>query len=346
MTPTAEDVPMWRIIYDKIYRDDVFLRASGLAYSTISSLVPVIAIILSILSGPAFQDSRDKVLSWVAESFVPVDSGDDLRVGHGYRENIKARFEHTIKMFADKLGAVSIFGFLLLLITAGLLFNTVSNAFNAIWRVASSRPFFNRVAIATALIFWGPVMLAVSIAVGEYFQAYPILGTYLVPAVLSTLAFTGFFMVMPHTKVRFHCALIGGIVTALLWELLKMLFILYVTRVVSYYKVYGSLGLIPMLFLWVYLNWVLILAGAEIAYCLQHHRAMAEEWLSAERQKRALAEHDSTPPTPVVVLAAAIEIARHFKTPGCRGMRVSQLAQALQIDTGRARRAANWLAAG
>jgi len=82
-------------------------------------------------------------------------------------------------------------------------------------------------------------------------------------------------------------ALAGGTAAAACWELAKVLFLVYVTRVVGNYKLYGSLGLVPMLFLWVYVNWVVILSGAEVAYCLQHRRALEEQWLAQQCEKSA-----------------------------------------------------------
>ena len=309
--------------------------------------MPVIAVILAVLSLPAFSEYREKVLDKITSGFVVDEAGDGYVTAgsNSSQEQFKATFREKITAFAGNLGTVSVFGFLLLIVTAGLLFNTISNAFNAIWRVSSTRPFFNRIAIATNIIFWGPVMLAVSIAIGEYLHYLPFLGTFLIPTLFTTGGLTAFYMVMPHAKVRFNCALAGGVMAAVLWEAAKLLFLIYVTRVVTYSQVYGSLGLIPMLFFWVYINWVVILAGAELAYCLQHHGAMLEQWKTTQREAQALADLDLVHPPPTAVLATAIEIARIFQDPKCRGVRPSQLAQALEIETGLARRAANWLAA-
>ena len=338
---------MWRIVADKILQDDILLRASGLAYSSLVSLVPVFAVVLAILSVPAFESSREDVLNKLASAFVPVEAADGaFTAGQDSRQDkFKQSFRKEIQALADKLATVSAFGFLLLVVTAGLLFNTVANAFNAIWRVVSQRPFFHRIAIATNLIFWGPLMLALSVSIGEYLRGYPVVGTFIVPTIFTSLAFTGFFMVMPYATVRFRCALAGGIAAAILWELAKLLFLIYVTRIVAYYQVYGSLGLIPMLFLWVYINWVLILAGAELAYCLQHHRAMVEQYLNQQNAARR-ASYDSSHPAPIVVLAAAIEIARLFNAPACRGVCASQLAQNLHVEIGVAQQAAKWLVMG
>ena len=267
--PTTGPQPFWRVFVSEFQRDDILLRASALAYTTLAALVPIFAIVLAVLSGPAFQETRDKVIDQLAAAIVP-ESGPGWRAPDGSTHaNLKERFKAHIQALAERALTVGIFGFLLLVVTVGLVFQTIENAFNVIWRAATRRSFFIRVAIATALMFWGPVILAVSVSLTEYLKALPFTGTYLAPVLFTTAAFTAFYMIMPHTAVRFKCALAAGACAALCWELAKYAFVLYVTRIVSYHRVYGSLGLIPVLFLWVYWNWVVILSGAELSYVLQ-----------------------------------------------------------------------------
>jgi len=338
-----------KVVREKLSRDDILLRASALAYSTLASLVPIFAIILAILSGPTFDKKREAIVDKLASAMVPTEglwnTADDLMIERiQQQEEFKHKFESTIRPIAEQLAAVSIFGFLILLATVWLLFQATENAFNAIWRATSRRPFFLRVAIATSMMFWGPVMLAVSISLSESLRELPFIGTYILPGIFSTLAFTAFFMLMPHAKVDFTSALIGGTATALLWEFAKTLFVFYVTHVVSYSAVYGSLGLIPMLFLWVYLNWLVILYGAELAYCFQHRNAMVEQWLTQQKQKQKSPADAENPLVPAsVILATAIEVARRFRAGCAGGVRASDLAKALHIETGMALHAAQRL---
>ncbi|HYG74213.1 MAG TPA: YihY/virulence factor BrkB family protein [Planctomycetota bacterium] len=344
---TASATPLWRLVAREIKQDDIFLRASALAYSSLASLVPVVAIILAVLSGPAFKDRQERVLDSLAATMVPSEESWIIDAPESpEQERFKQVFRENIVGFAERAGAVSVFGFLILMLTVGLLFRTVEKSFNVIWRAASQRSFFMRVAVATSMIFWGPVMLALSVTLTEKLSALPIVGTYILPMVFTTLAFTFFYMVMPNAKVKFACALKAGAITALCWELVKLLFYLYVTQVVSYNHVYGSLGLIPMLFLWVYVNWVLVLTGAEIAYCLQFRRALQEQHLATERQQRGGQQKSNDPaPSPPLILAVAIEVTRRFQQPCPGGVKVSQIADSLQIERGSARATADRLAA-
>lgn len=270
---------LWLMLSGRFSQDNITLRASALSYTTLASLVPIVAIIMSVLSSSVFIDRQKAVIDKISSVLVPAVEEFEWLPGleNSAQDQFKDTFREKITQFSKVAGTVGIFGFLILITTVGMVFRTVENSFNAIWRVQVTRPFFMRVAIATSLMFWGPVMLAISISLTEYLQAWPILGSYLAPAMLTTLAFTAFFMIMPYSKVRFTSALTGGAVTALLWEIAKLIFLIYVTKVVSYSKVYGSLGLIPMLFLWVYINWIVILAGAELAYCVQYRQLAPAE---------------------------------------------------------------------
>jgi len=336
-TLPARPILFGSILLSEVTHDDLFLRASALAYGTIASLVPIVAIILAVLSGPSFQDQRESVLNALAEGLVPSESApaawvvtEDTPEQHHFKEV----FREQIEGLASKLGAVSIFGFLILLATAGLLFRQVEGALNAIWRSTVRRTFPMRVAIATSVIFWGPVILALSVTISEKLgRISPFFGSYIIPSLLTTMAFTALYMILPHTKVHFRYAAIGGAIAALLWEFSKLGFLVYVTRMVSYNRVYGSLGLLPMLFLWVYINWVLILLGAEIAFCLQNWEAVKERWLKERKQPEAESRSTVHAP-PSVVLAVAIEVARRFGAFGGKGVRASELAHELCVDPG------------
>jgi membrane protein len=337
------------LIFDEIRRGEVLLRAPGLAYSTLASLVPVLAIVLAVLSTPAFKTTQEQVFDKLSSGLVVTSDKDNGWIvdDDDNQEQWKQIFRDNIKPLAEKLGTVSGLGAITLMVTAYLLFRTIEQAFNAIWRVTSRRPFFTRVSITTSIVIWAPAMLAISVTLTGYLKDWHFLGSYVLPTVMTTLAFTGFYMVMPYARVRFVCALSGAVLAAVVWEIGKMLFFIYTTHVVDYSRIYGTLGLIPMLMLWVYLNWVIILAGASIAYCLQHREALEMDWRRRQAELNKGSEEplaEGSIPSPTMVLAAAIAVARTFKTPCPEGVRVSSIATMLEIEPGVARRAVERLA--
>ncbi|MBI3827990.1 MAG: YihY family inner membrane protein [Planctomycetes bacterium] len=292
MTPASSShrPPLWRLVWEKVREDHIPLRAAALSFQTLTSFVPLLVILLAVLSGPAFQDQRERVLDKIVEVLVPANSStsepaadaappadepkpeakseskteakaETKKVHREIQERFKEKIRGTVGRLTENVAKVSMFSFLVLLVIATLLFQTVENTFNAIWKVNGGRSIFIKIAITTALIFWAPVIMLISIWLTELFKDLPILGVYVLPMLLTSLAFTAFYMIMPHVKVRLTAALLGGFMGAVMWELSKVGFLIYISYAVGMSKVYGSLGIIPMLFGWVYLSWVVGLEG-------------------------------------------------------------------------------------
>lgn len=355
--------PLWRLVWEHVRQDRIPLRASALSFQTLVSMVPVLAIVLAVLSGPTFQSQREHVVERFtalltpggetkaendltsAEPAAEGDEGgaDDARLR--VKEKVRTLVHETVAGMDRNLGKISVFSFAILLVIAYMLFRTVEETFNAIWKVRTGRSIFTRLAITSAFLLWGPVMVLLSIALTEYVSSWPVLGGIVVPVLLTAVAFTGFYMIMPHVQVRFHAALAGGIVGALLWELSKIGFLVYVSHAVTISKLYGSLGIVPVLFGWIYLSWMVVLAGAELTYILQHHRAIVQQWEHQQRDRRALLNLEDVAAReaallPHLALAAALEIAERFRVgtdPG--GVRRAALAEALGAEAGTTARA-------
>ncbi|MCK6470269.1 MAG: YihY family inner membrane protein [Planctomycetes bacterium] len=357
--------PLWRLVWEHVRQDRIPLRASALSFQTLVSLVPVLAIVLAVLSGPTFQSQREHVVAKFTALLTPggdakggtaAPSGDEdaenSEAGERVRDKMQALVHETVAGMDRNLGKISVFSFAILLVIAYMLFRTVEETFNAIWKVRTGRSIFTRLAITSAFLLWGPVMVLLSIALTEYVSSWPVLGGYVVPVVLTAVAFTGFYMIMPHVQVRITSALAGGIVGALLWELSKIGFLVYVSHAVTISKLYGSLGIVPVLFGWIYLSWMVVLAGAELTYILQHHRAIVEQWEHQHRDRRALLNLEDVAAReaallPHLALAAALEVAERFRAgtdPG--GVRRSVLAEALGTEAGTTARALERLVQG
>jgi membrane protein len=352
--------PLWRLVWDEVRRDIIPLRASALAFQTLASWLPLLAIAMAVLSGPAFEQQREIVLDRLATAWVPpvpepLDARDaDPNLASSVsepREQFKQKCRDTIQIMALNLGSIGTFSFIALLIIAGLLYRTVEETFNGIWKVRSGRGFFMKVAILTVFIFWGPVFLLLSFSLTDG-HAPPLLNRWCMPTLLSTVGFTAFFLIMPNARVRFTAALAGGLFAAVVWSIGKQGMLIYISHAVGASRFYGSLGLVPLVFAWVYLSWLVVLAGAELAYIIQHHRAMVEQWEARQREARGLAGvmdqvQREAGQLPAMALAALCEVARLFREgtrPG--GVRLSELAESLGVETGPLSRAIDRLVRG
>lgn len=186
-------------------------------------------------------------------------------------------------------GALGVTGMALLIFVAISMLDSIEGAFNDIWGVERGRNWLKRLTRFWTALTLGPLLIAVAfgLAGGSHFQSsravmehIPVVGHLLFE--LGTLlciwlAFTILYRVVPNTKVEFSAALAGGIAGGTLWHLNNLFGFLYVSRVITNSKIYGSLGLIPVLMAGLYLSWAILLFGAQIAYSFQNRRIYLQE---------------------------------------------------------------------
>lgn len=200
-----------------------------------------------------------------------------------------------IKEFIGNIrsGSLGVTGIIALISMAISMLSRIENTFNDIWGVTRGRSWFTRVVYYWGAMTLGPILLTVTIALtsGPYFEATKRfvssfgavgafafkLGMVALPYVIWSVAFAVFYNLMPNTKVRWNAAFVGGIVGGCLWQLNSEFSVLYVSRVVTNSKIYGSLGMIPVFMVGLYFAWVILLFGAQVAYAFQNRRAYLQE---------------------------------------------------------------------
>jgi membrane protein len=169
----------------------------------------------------------------------------------------------------------------------------IEETFNDIWGVARGRSWFMRVVLYWGVLSLAPILLmvALGLATGPHLEAtkkllttLPFIGYFLVkfgfqllPVLVLCLTFGAFYILMPNTRVQWRAGLVGGLTAGLLFHLNNMVSVLYVSRVVSNSKIYGSLGLVPVFMIGVYLSWLILLFGAQVAYAFQNRSTYFEE---------------------------------------------------------------------
>jgi len=190
-------------------------------------------------------------------------------------------------------GALGVTGSVLLIFAAISMLTRIEATFNDIWGVEKGRSWFMRIVLYWGVLSLVPILLVVALglATGPHLEStqklvatLPVVGTFLVgfgfqflPAFLLAITFSAFYMLMPNTKVHWGAAAIGGLVAGLLFHVNNMLSVLYVSRVVSNSKIYGSLGLVPVMMIGLYFSWIIVLFGAQVAYAFQNRSIYAEE---------------------------------------------------------------------
>ena len=254
-----------RFVLKRARQDRLTVTAGYLAYITLLSLVPLIAVVFAMMSAfPMFAELRDSIQNFVFANFVPA-AGDVVQ------QHIQGFVENASRMTAVGVAALAV--------TAMLLISAIDQNFNHIWRVTQKRRWSVAFSTYWMILTLGPILAGASLAVSSYvtsmrfFQGDDFLGLGArllgaLPFFLSTLMFVVFYMVVPNTRVRFSHAICGALVAALLFELAKRGFAFYITRFPSYEAIYGALATIPILFVWVYLSWLISLLGAELTASL------------------------------------------------------------------------------
>jgi membrane protein len=195
-----------------------------------------------------------------------------------------------VKIVSDiPFGTIGITAMIGLIFAAISMMRTIEAAFNDIWGVTRSRSWWNSILLYWGVLTLGPAVLALVTTSSyvkatfqqvEWMQRLPLLGmlnTALLPIITLAIAFGLFYLLMPNTRVDPRSAAVGAAVAATLWWGNSQLGALYNTRVVTYSKIYGSLGAVPLFLLGLYFSWLILLFGSQVAYVFQNRGAYLQD---------------------------------------------------------------------
>ncbi|HVO49222.1 MAG TPA: YihY/virulence factor BrkB family protein [Steroidobacteraceae bacterium] len=255
-----------------LWRGDINLRAMGLVYTTLLSLIPLVAFTFAILK--VFGANR-QLQPIVYEFFRPV--------GTQAAEQLTSR----VMQFAGRVssGLVGSVGFALLAWTLVGTIKKVEDSFNYLWRVQQPRSFARRIVEYLTLLLVGPLLLVgfiglSQVALGsapvqtvarlQLLQRLPGRAVSLAPYVMVTVFFTGMYMFIPNTRVRWRPALIGALAGGILWAAVGKMFTAFVVYSTRLAVVYAGFAFIVAGLLWTYFGWLILLAGAQLSFYLQN----------------------------------------------------------------------------
>jgi membrane protein len=203
------------------------------------------------------------------------------------RKEIARRINEFIQN--TQSGALGLTGTLLLIFVAISMLSRIEVTFNDIWGVTRGRTWFMRIVLYWGVLTLAPILLVVALglATGPHLESSKRLLTLMpivsnltfqfLPVIVLCLTFALFYMLMPSAKVQWRAALVGGLVGGILLHLNNVVSVLYVSRVVSNSKIYGSLGLVPVFMVGLYFSWLILLFGAQVAYAFQNRATYLEE---------------------------------------------------------------------
>jgi membrane protein len=256
-------LPTARTLGERFREDRLGLTASSLTFTTTIALVPLVTVALAVFTAfPMFGKLQGAVQQWLVQSLVP--------------DAIARQVLGYLTQFAGKASRLGAAGLALLLVSALALVLTIDRTLNNIWRVRRPRALAQRVLVYWAVMTLGPLLLAGSLSVTSYALVLSrglVGGTPgvvklvldLVQFALVAAGLTCLYRFVPHTPVRLAHAVAGGVFAALGIEIAKRLLAWYLGLVPTYSAVYGAFATVPILLVWIYLAWLVVLLGAVVA---------------------------------------------------------------------------------
>ncbi len=257
--------PRLRYLINRFIEDRLNANAAALTFVSLFALVPLLTVTLSIASAlPAAGDIEAKLSEFLLQFLLPESSTQVVQY---------------LSTFIDQARSLTVFGVGILLVTAVLMLRNIEKALNDIWRNRANRRPLQSFLLYWAVLSFGPAAIGLGLGVRAYLFAATNdwggiqlcgLGSILVglmPFAISTIGLTALYAVVPNCQVPFRHALIGGVFAASTFTLARMVFT-GVMAESSYALVYGAFAAVPLFLLWIYVTWIIVLAGAVLAHSL------------------------------------------------------------------------------
>jgi membrane protein len=275
-------------------RGEIGVRAMSLAYTTLLSIVPLLVFAFAILKGLGARGDLKFILE---QFFAPLGGASD--------QLTESVLQFVRNMRGDLLGSI---GLAFLVYTVVTTIQKVETSFNFLWRVDRPRSFVRRFSEYLAVMILGPILLAVALgllasAEKSPFAAWvdaikPLAWTLstvgkILPYVVVTIIFTFMYVFIPNTKVHFRAALIGGITSGIVWALVGKVFTAFIVYSSSWVAIYTGFAVVLTTLVWIYLSWLILLIGAQLAFYLQfpqylRHGQASFELTGRDREQVAL----------------------------------------------------------
>lgn len=268
------------------------LRAMSLVYTTLLSLVPLLAVSFSLFKAFGVHNQLEPLLRHFLEPLG--DKG--------------VEFSHRIMGFVEnvQVGVLGSLGLVLLLYTVVSLVQKIEEAFNYIWRIRRPRRLVRRFSDYMSVVLIGPVLVFAALGITAAVMGASVirdlvsigfvavlvgLAGRLLPYILICAAFTFVYIFLPNTKVKFSAALVGGLVAGILWESGGWGFAAFISSSTRYTAIYSGFAIVIMFMIWLYVSWLILLLGAQVAYYFQYPALLnsrRREWtLSNEDREKA-----------------------------------------------------------
>lgn len=255
-----------QLVRERFRSDRIAQVAGSLTFTTVLSMVPMLAVILALFTAfPVFNSFRSHIQDLLTQNLMP--------------DAVSTQVMKYLNQFAAKAKGLTTWGLVGVMVTAIITMLTVDRALNDLWHVKKPRPLRQRVLVYWAALSLGPLLIGGSLSLTSYIASksgslvalMPELFNELlslIPLALTTIAYAMLYTYVPNCKVERKHAIFGGAIAALLFEIMKRVFALYIKKFPTYTAVYGAFAAVPIFLLWVYMSWMVTLLGAAITAAL------------------------------------------------------------------------------
>ncbi|WP_430734651.1 YhjD/YihY/BrkB family envelope integrity protein [Halodesulfovibrio aestuarii] len=269
------------VVFSGFFLDNCMLRATALAYTTILSIVPFLAVVFSISKGLGVQNSE--TLRFIL-----------LNASAGNEKAVDFLLQYVNNTDVTTLGVI---GVATLLFTVISLMGNIEAAFNTIWNVKYGRTMWRKFTDFFSIVLVAPVLLGVAVSLSVTMQHDSIFQDLLsidaisyvyfqilklVPTVMIWFLLFFAYAFIPNLKVQAKSALAGALVGVILWKSVESVYISYLVGVNNYNVIYGSFAQLPLFLVWIYISWLIVLFGVEICYAIQYGSTEEDKMLSGK----------------------------------------------------------------
>ena len=249
---------------NRVKRDSIGLEASALSFTSILALIPAISVIFYFFAVfPAFQDVRDSLQQFAKDNFMPVFS---------------ETLSNYVGSFVEHAGKLTVTSTIVFFVISLLLVRSIDQCLNRIWR-GGKRKIGSMLAIYWTLLTLGPVAVAIIIWIFTRVMAFAIasdvtvggatmIAYFVFPILIECSVLTAVYIIVPRVRVKFQDALLGAVFVTVVFEVSKKVFSVFVLNFSNYEAIYGAIAVIPVLFIWIYITWWIVLIGAEVTASL------------------------------------------------------------------------------
>ncbi len=266
-----------RYVARRFVDDRCLSHATNLSFATLLSLVPLMTVSIAILAAfQVFDQIIGQLQDFIFTHFTPKSASI-------------AEVKKYFLDFSKKATQLTGTGILFLVLTSLLLMYSIDRALNEIWHVKVRRRLAQGFLVYWSVLTIGPLFIGISVALSSYVASLPLFAGSMAkvennrllltlgPYLATLTAFTLMYVAIPNRPVSLKHALVGGLLASVLFELAKNGFTFYLTNFPTYRYIYGALSTIPIFMLWVYLSWIVILFGAEVAHSLSSFRVVRRQ---------------------------------------------------------------------